>query len=100
MENKQIQGTGLGNIPNQLHRIITKSGVNFNIILVGQSSSGKSTFLNTLLTFDLLKKTQRDVDDPTTITVNHVEVVEKNFHVDLRVVETVGFGDLINNEKS
>ena len=48
------QSVGIANLPNQLHRIVSKRGLDYNILLLGSSGLGKATFLNCLLGFDFM----------------------------------------------
>ncbi|KAJ2725457.1 Septin spn4 [Coemansia sp. D1744] len=48
-------GIGIANLPNQLHKIVTKKGTNFSLMVVGESGTGKTTFINTLLTTELIE---------------------------------------------
>lgn len=43
-------GIGIANLPNQRHKIVSKRGTNFTIMVVGESGLGKTTFINTLFT--------------------------------------------------
>ncbi|KAJ1650377.1 Septin spn4 [Dispira simplex] len=96
-------GIGIANLPNQRHKIVTKKGTNFTLMVVGESGLGKTTFVNTLFTTSIMepkdqsqrmkKQTERTVD----ITVTKAELEEKMFKVKLSIVDTPGFGDFVDN---
>jgi cell division control protein 12 len=46
-------GIGIAHLPNQRHRIVTKKGAHFTIMVCGESGLGKTTFINTLFTTTL-----------------------------------------------
>ncbi|KAI9219221.1 Septin-type guanine nucleotide-binding (G) domain-containing protein [Blastocladiella britannica] len=80
-----------------------KKAFQFNMIVVGSSGLGKSTFINTLCNQPVVPK--RAYDDPAlcavekTISINPVtvETEEDGFKIQLTVVDTPGFGDNIDN---
>jgi cell division control protein 12 len=41
---------GIANLPNQTHKIVARRGASFTLMVVGESGTGKTTFINTLLT--------------------------------------------------
>ncbi|ODV84234.1 hypothetical protein CANARDRAFT_201537 [[Candida] arabinofermentans NRRL YB-2248] len=92
---------GLACLPilKRLHAL--KEGANFNMMVVGESGVGKSSFINTL--FDTLvieKKTtspKPNLDKTTEIIPYKMELIEDNFHLRLTVIDTPGFGDYIDN---
>ncbi|KAJ1956138.1 Septin spn4, partial [Dispira parvispora] len=96
-------GIGIANLPNQRHKIVTKKGTNFTLMVVGESGLGKTTFVNTLFTTSIMepkdqtqrmkKQAERTVD----ITVTKAELEEKMFKVKLSIVDTPGFGDFVDN---
>lgn len=44
---------GIANIPNQIHEIITREGVSLNVFCIGDSNSGKKSFLSQLFGFNV-----------------------------------------------
>lgn len=72
--------------------------------LQGQSGLGKSTLINTLFASHLLKSKGRVApDEPTRSTteiaaVSHV-IEENGVRLRLNIVDTPGYGDLVNNER-
>ncbi|KAJ1814726.1 Septin spn4 [Coemansia sp. RSA 2599] len=96
-------GIGIANLPNQLHKIVTKKGTNFSIMVVGESGTGKTTFINTLLTTEIIEpledaaRRKKQLDKTVDINIHKAELEEKMFNVKLNVVDTPGFGDFVNN---
>ncbi|KAJ2377231.1 Septin spn4, partial [Coemansia sp. RSA 2607] len=96
-------GIGIANLPNQLHKIVTKKGTNLSIMVVGESGTGKTTFINTLLTTELIEpledaaRRKKQMDKTVDINIHKAELEEKMFNVKLNVVDTPGFGDYVNN---
>ncbi|KAJ2409457.1 Septin spn4 [Coemansia sp. RSA 2531] len=110
-------GIGIANLPNQLHKIVTKKGTNFSLMVVGESGTGKTTFINTLLTTELIEplddatRRKKQLDKTVDINIHKaatianchttfstlVELEEKMFSVKLNVVDTPGFGDYVDN---
>ncbi|TPX32640.1 hypothetical protein SmJEL517_g04335 [Synchytrium microbalum] len=71
---------GISNLPNQRHKIVSRKGVNFTMMVV-----------------DRLALVVSDASAYLTFTE---EVEEKGFTVRLTVIDTPGFGDYINNADS
>ncbi|KAJ1645996.1 Septin spn4 [Coemansia asiatica] len=96
-------GIGIANLPNQLHKIVTKKGTNFSLMVVGESGTGKTTFINTLLTTEIIEpledaaRRKKQLDKTVDINIHKAELEEKMFNVKLNVVDTPGFGDFVNN---
>ncbi len=93
---------GFANLPNQVYRKSVKKGFEFNLMVIGESGLGKSTFINSLFltelynptdfpgTFERKKKT-------TFVDATSVVLTEKGVNLRLTVVDTPGFGDSIDN---
>jgi septin family protein len=72
-------------------------------MLIGRASVGKSTFINTLCDKKALPV---DVSDSTNdgramrLVPHHVEMLdgEDNVVINLDIIESSGFGDMLNNE--
>ncbi|KIY72762.1 septin [Cylindrobasidium torrendii FP15055 ss-10] len=81
-----------------------KKGVQFTLMVVGASGTGRTTFVNTLCESEVLQ--HKISDDPTTAHVEegirikpaNVELEEDGARVALTIVDTPGFGDNIDNE--
>lgn len=93
---------GFANLPNQVYRKSVKKGFEFNLMVIGESGLGKSTFINSLFlaelynpadfpnTFERKKKTT--FIDSTTVLLS-----EKGVNLRLAIIDTPGFGDSIDN---
>jgi len=80
-------------------------GVPLNIMVVGQSGLGKSTFVRTLVGTDMIPhrdyEQYNDLGEKTVDITSYVEDIDADGQkVILTVVDTPGFGDNINNSKS
>ncbi|UJR29509.1 hypothetical protein I4U23_010726 [Adineta vaga] len=92
---------GFVSLPDQVHRRAVKKGFEFNLMVVGQSGLGKSTFINTLFQTELYGQ-----DFPSTvhrkkktITIDSSSIIlkEKGVQLRLTIVDTPGFGDSVDN---
>lgn len=97
---------GIDSIPLQKETFIEKNGVQFTMMVVGQSGLGKTTFINTLFGTSLLPTvwesdmTERGVTKTTKIVRHESELVENGFTLRYTVIDTPGFGDLADNNFS
>lgn len=98
---------GISNLPNQIYKLVSKQGGVFTLLTCGESGLGKTTFINTLFQTTLKPsdaRTGRSIQGPIKKTVEiHIlraELEEKNFTLKLNVIDTPGFGDNVNNDKS
>ncbi|CAL1696163.1 unnamed protein product [Somion occarium] len=81
-----------------------KKGVQFTVMVVGASGTGRTTFVNTLCESEVL--THKVCDSPETAHVEegirikpvNVELEEDGVRIALTIVDTPGFGDNIDNE--
>ncbi|KAJ1921378.1 Septin spn4 [Mycoemilia scoparia] len=98
-------GIGIANLPNQLHKIVTKKGTNFSVMVVGESGTGKTTYINTLFTTELIEplddatRRKKQLDRTVDINIHKAELEEKVFNVKLNVIDTPGFGDYVDNNE-
>lgn len=102
MDNDDV---GLVCFPIQKRLQVYKKGSNFTLMCVGESGTGKSSFINTLFNSLLLenKDTYYEdfVDNPlktTKITHHKMDLIEDGFKMRLNVIDTPGFGDYIDNK--
>ncbi|KAL9015183.1 MAG: hypothetical protein Q9173_000195 [Seirophora scorigena] len=97
---------GIVNLPNQRHKIVSKRGAAFTIMVAGESGLGKTTFINTLFSTtiknyaDHRRRHAKQVDKTVEIEITKAELEEKLFKVRLTVIDTPGFGDYVNNRDS
>ncbi|KAF9917990.1 hypothetical protein BX616_010687 [Lobosporangium transversale] len=81
-----------------------KKGFQFTLMVVGASGLGRTTFINTLCDADVVPK--RECDDPEMAHIEEgikikpytVELDEDGVKISLTIVDTPGFGDMINND--
>ncbi|CAO1621581.1 unnamed protein product [Parajaminaea phylloscopi] len=99
-------GIGIANLPNQRHRIVSKAGAHFTLMVVGESGVGKTTLINTLFSTELAagkdysRRHAKQLDKTVEIDIIKAELEEKQFKCKLTVVDTPGFGDYVNNRDS
>ncbi|GAA5912720.1 hypothetical protein JCM6882_005770 [Rhodosporidiobolus microsporus] len=85
-------------------RKVIKKGLGFTLMVVGQSGTGRTTFVNTLCESDVLTHKelpapeQAHLEDGIRINPVNVELEEDGVRISLTVVDTPGFGDQIDNE--
>ncbi|KAL8365302.1 hypothetical protein RB595_004216 [Gaeumannomyces hyphopodioides] len=95
---------GFDSITSQIERKLLKRGFQFNIICVGQTGLGKSTLINTIFASHLIESKGRhhpeEVIRSTTEIhpVSHI-IEENGVRLRLNIVDTPGYGDLINNDR-
>jgi cell division control protein 11 len=81
-----------------------KKGVQFTVMVVGASGTGRTTFVNTLCESEVLSHKVSDspetahVEEGIRIKPANVELEEDGVRIALTIVDTPGFGDNIDNE--
>ncbi|KAJ1815479.1 Cell division control protein 11 [Coemansia sp. RSA 2599] len=81
-----------------------KKGLPFNVMLVGESGLGRTTFLNTLCertvvsAVDKASAEQAHIAEPMQFKHHTVEMDEDGMKIILNIIDTPGFGDGIDNE--
>ncbi|XP_054462805.1 septin-9 isoform X1 [Anoplopoma fimbria] len=94
---------GIEAVLDQMRRKTMKAGLEFNIMVVGQSGLGKSTLVNTLFKSKVSRKSctpnyEEKISKTVKLhSVSHV-IEEKGVKMKLTVIDTPGFGDQINND--
>jgi septin 7 len=110
-KSKALDGyVGFANLPNQVYRKAVKKGFEFNLMVIGESGLGKSTFINSLFLTELYTSGGADSEWPgtfdrrggvlrktTCVESTSVTLVEKNVNLKLTVVDTPGYGESIDN---
>ncbi|KAK2071996.1 hypothetical protein P8C59_006377 [Phyllachora maydis] len=95
---------GFDSITSQIERKLLKRGFQFNVICVGQTGLGKSTLINTIFASHLIESKGRlhpeEIIRSTTEIhpVSHI-IEENGVRLRLNIVDTPGYGDLINNDR-
>ncbi|KAI9341340.1 Septin-domain-containing protein [Obelidium mucronatum] len=97
------QPLGIGELPAQKVRRSRRRPYVFNIMVVGDSGLGKTTFLNTLFNAPLNDNTApKHLSSVKTVGITPVtyELFEENVTLHLTVIDTPGFGDTLNRESN
>ncbi|KAH8923850.1 GTP binding protein [Atractiella rhizophila] len=85
-------------------RKVLKKGLQVTLMVVGQSGTGRTTFVNTLCESEVLPHKVSDrpdlahVEEGIKIKPIKVELEEEGVRISLTIVDTPGFGDNIDNE--
>ncbi|WAQ84874.1 hypothetical protein PtA15_5A447 [Puccinia triticina] len=103
---KKLMGyVGFANLPNQVHRKSVRKGFHFTVMVVGESGLGKSTLINTLFNTTLYPPKEYPgphAERPRTIAIQSIsaDIEEAGVRLRLKVVDTPGYGDFVNNSES
>ncbi|CAK7271378.1 cell division control protein [Sporothrix epigloea] len=95
---------GFDSITSQIERKLLKRGFQFNVICVGQTGLGKSTLINTIFASHLIESKGRLMPEETIRSTTEIHAVshiieENGVRLRLNIVDTPGYGDLINNDR-
>ncbi|KAJ7996126.1 hypothetical protein DPEC_G00233840 [Dallia pectoralis] len=104
-ENCDKDYVGFATLPNQINRISVKKGFEFTLMVIGESGLGKSTLVNSLFLTDLYKdrkvlNAEEMLTQTLSITQRTVCIEEKGVKLRLKLVDTQGYGDSLNNQHS
>ncbi|POW11527.1 hypothetical protein PSTT_05289 [Puccinia striiformis] len=85
-----------------------KKGIQFNLMVVGASGSGRTTFINTLVerkgwmnhTVPIEAAVAHETRAFLEVTTDTIEIEQGSIPVRLTICDTPGFGDNIDNESS
>jgi len=66
---------GVAHLPNQRHKIVSNKGVNFTVMVCGESGNGKTTFVNTLFTTTL--------KDPRDQSKRHEKQLDRTVEIEI-----------------
>lgn len=117
MSNSNIPAVGVSELPNQIYKKVLKNANKhndqiLNLMVVGESGLGKTTFINTLFQTAIKERTthyERESSEDyikkvgtktTNIEITRCVLEEKNFNLKLNLIDTPGYGDFINNNKA
>ncbi|KAF9090923.1 Septin-6 [Mortierella sp. AD031] len=92
---------GLDSLPNQHFTKVKRNTFDLNLMVVGESGLGKTTFMNTLFNTDLKEEIlPRNTQSTQTVQIqpSYYELVEDGVLLNLCIVDTPGFGDELNRE--
>eukprot|EP00834_Sanchytrium_tribonematis_P003091 NODE_110_length_18645_cov_0.794403.p10 type:complete len:317 gc:universal NODE_110_length_18645_cov_0.794403:6090-5140(-) len=97
-----LKNVGIDSYPSQMQSKLKLRGFNFNIMVVGCSGLGKTTFINSLFGANLVKHDASKIEDngTTQIKLNHFNLAENGISMHLNLIDTPGFGLGINNENA
>ncbi|OQR71900.1 septin-2-like [Tropilaelaps mercedesae] len=91
---------GFRTLPDQSVRRHFQHGFAFNILCIGETGIGKSTLMDSLFNFSFDLPTSTHDHPDVKIMSKSFELVENNVKLNVGIVETVGYGDQINKQKS
>ncbi|TPP65199.1 Septin [Fasciola gigantica] len=92
---------GYSNLPNQVYRKAVRRGFEFNLMVVGESGLGKSTFINSLFLTDMYNADypgpSRRPKKTSSVQSSTVILKENGVLLKLKMIDTPGFGDSVDN---
>ncbi|XBW36814.1 hypothetical protein QEN19_002391 [Hanseniaspora menglaensis] len=115
--NANIPEVGISELPNQIYKKILSNASKhneqiLNLMIVGESGLGKTTFINTLFQTTLKERqgaydregaddfAKKNGNKTTSIEITRCQLEEKNFTLNVNLIDTPGYGDFINNTKA
>ena len=98
---KLVVDVGLSGMLGQLRRKALRQGFDFTLMVVGEAGLGKSTLVNSMFSTDLMRRDvgEQAVRTEKTVRVDtqQVRLEEGGVNLNLTLVDTPGFGDLLDN---
>jgi septin family protein len=91
---------GFDKICDQFVNRVVKEGFAFNILCIGETGIGKSTFINTLFNASFNLPTSSHHELEVKLNSKTIDLNEDNVNLKLTIVKTSGFGDQINKANS
>lgn len=92
--NSHGQDIGIKNLPRQRELLNAKNGIDFTLMVAGQSGLGKTTFINSLFSTSLIDD---DIKENKPI-IRYKSIVEGDgTHLNFNVIDTPGFGNNMDN---
>ncbi|VDK85306.1 unnamed protein product [Litomosoides sigmodontis] len=97
----QLNGhVGFDSLPHQLVRKCTERGFQFNLMCVGETGMGKTTLIESLFNMKLEFRPCNNELKTVELLSRTYDVVEGGIRLKLTIVETAGFGDQLDKDKS
>ncbi|VDL45780.1 unnamed protein product [Hymenolepis diminuta] len=102
---KTSVNVGFSKMPKQIYRKAIQRGFTFNIMLVGVTGLGKSTFLNTLFMTDIYNdehpgpstRYHKENSATSSVTSQTFHIIEADVHLRLTVTDAPGYGEALDN---
>ncbi|VDK79511.1 unnamed protein product [Onchocerca ochengi] len=91
---------GFDSLPHQLVRKCTERGFQFNLMCVGETGMGKTTLIESLFNMKLEFHPCNNELKTVELLSRTYDVVEGGIRLKLTIVETAGFGDQLDKDKS
>ncbi|KAF0992496.1 hypothetical protein HZS_663 [Henneguya salminicola] len=94
---------GYADLPNQIYRHCAMNGFDFNLLVVGESGLGKSTFINNMFCSSIYVNAKYPEKYPPfsgktmEIRSSTITILENDVPLRLTLIDTPGFGDSIDN---
>jgi len=94
---KRVNGVGISQLPAQIRRRAVKKGFSFNLMVVGEAGLGKSTLVNSMFLSDVYSSPGLRAEKTVSVEKHRAKLEENGIKLDLTVIDTPGFGDVVDN---